>query len=73
MRGALAGDPVVLIADEPTAELDPENRAIVLGLLMAHAAGPNIVVVASDDPEIVAALPRVVELSRGRIIDELVP
>jgi ABC-type sugar transport system ATPase subunit len=40
---------------------------------MAHAAGPNVVVVASDDPEIVAALPRVVELNRGRIIDELVP
>jgi ABC-type lipoprotein export system ATPase subunit len=69
---ALAGDPVVLIADEPTAELDPDNRAIVLGLLMAHAAGPNIVVVASDDPEIVAAFPRVVELNRGRIVNELV-
>lgn len=69
---ALAGDPVVLIADEPTAELDPGNREIVLGLLMAHAAGPNIVVVASDDPEIVGAFPRVVELDRGRIINELV-
>jgi ABC-type sugar transport system ATPase subunit len=70
---ALAGGPAVLIADEPTAELDPENRAIVLGLLMAHAAGPHIVVVASDDPEIVAALPRVVELNRGRIVNELAP
>jgi putative ABC transport system ATP-binding protein len=69
---ALAGDPVVLIADEPTAELDPDNRAIVLGLLMAHAAGPNIVVVASDDPEIVAAFPRVVELDQGRIVGEVV-
>jgi putative ABC transport system ATP-binding protein len=62
----------VLIADEPTAELDPGNREIVLGLLMAHAAGPNIVVVASDDPEIVGAFPRVVELNRGRIINEIV-
>jgi putative ABC transport system ATP-binding protein len=70
---ALAADPVVLIADEPTAELDPENRAIVLGLLMAQAAAPTIVVVASDDPEIVAAFPRVVELDRGRIVNELVP
>ncbi len=64
---ALAGDPVVLIADEPTAELDPENREIVVGLLLAHATTRNIVVVASDDPEIVAAFPRVVELNRGRI------
>jgi ABC-type sugar transport system ATPase subunit len=39
---------------------------------MAHAAGPNIVVVASDDPEIVGAFPRVVELNRGRIINEIV-
>jgi putative ABC transport system ATP-binding protein len=64
---ALAADPVILVADEPTAELDPENRAIVLGLLIAHAAKSNIVVVASDDPEVIAALSQVVELQRGRI------
>jgi ABC-type lipoprotein export system ATPase subunit len=64
---ALAGGPTVLIADEPTAELDPENREIVLGLLLDHAAKSNIVVVASDDPEVVAAFPQVVELDRGRI------
>lgn len=64
---AMAADPVVLVADEPTAELDPENRAIVLDLLIAHAAKSNIVVVASDDPEVIAALPRVVELRQGQI------
>jgi ABC-type lipoprotein export system ATPase subunit len=64
---ALAGDPAVLIADEPTSELDPESREIVLGLLLDHAAKSNIVVVASDDPEVVARFPLVVELNRGRI------
>jgi putative ABC transport system ATP-binding protein len=64
---ALAADPVILVADEPTAELDPENRAIVLDLLIAHAANSNIVVVASDDPEVIAALPHVVELRRGQV------
>jgi ABC-type lipoprotein export system ATPase subunit len=64
---ALAADPVILVADEPTAELDPENRAIVLDLLIAHAAKSNIVVVASDDPEVIAALPHVVELRRGQV------
>jgi putative ABC transport system ATP-binding protein len=64
---ALAGDPEVLIADEPTAELDPENREIVLGLLLAHAAKSNIVVAASDDPEVVARFSRVVDLNQGRV------
>lgn len=52
---------------EPTGELDPENRAVVLGLLLAHAAKSNIVVVASDDPEVLSALPQVVELRRGEV------
>jgi ABC-type lipoprotein export system ATPase subunit len=64
---ALAGDPIVLIADEPTAELDPENREIVLGLLLDHASRSNIVVAASDDPEVIARFSRVVELNNGRI------
>jgi putative ABC transport system ATP-binding protein len=64
---ALAGDPAVLIADEPTSELDPENRQIVLGLLLDHAAKSNIVVVASDDPDVVATFPQVVELDRGQM------
>ena len=64
---ALAGDPAVLIADEPTSELDPANRHNVLELLKALAATARIVVMASDDPGVVGALPRVVELDGGRI------
>ncbi len=64
---ALAGDPRVLVADEPTAELDPENRARALGLLLDHAARGNVLVVASDDPYVVGACARVVHLERGRI------
>ncbi len=64
---ALAGDPALLVADEPTAELDPDNRSGVLALLADRCAGPTIVVVASDDPEVVAMFPRVVSLGDGRI------
>ena len=64
---ALAGDPVVLVADEPTAELDPGNRQRVLSLLAAHGVLGNVVVVASDDPEVLDAFPRTVELSDGRV------
>lgn len=63
---ALAGDPTILVADEPTAELDPDNRAKVLDLLLRHAAAGRIVVVASDDPEVVGVFPSVVTLAQGR-------
>ena len=65
---ALAADPAVLVADEPTAELDPDNRERVLGLLFAHGAKGNVVVVASDDPEVIAACGPVVHLFEGRIV-----
>ena len=65
---ALAGGPAVLVADEPTAELDPDNRARVLGLFEAHARRGNVVVIASDDPEVVAACGRVVTLDRGTVV-----
>jgi ABC-type ATPase involved in cell division len=63
----VAGDPTVVVADEPTAELDPDNRTRILGLLLQLAGSGSIVVVATDDPEVVAAFPRVVRLDRGRL------
>jgi len=66
---ALAGDPAVLVADEPTAELDPENRQRVLDLLLAPAEPPRVVVVASDDAEVVGACRRVVVLGAGRVVE----
>lgn len=64
---ALAVDPTVLVADEPTSELDPGNRERVLRLLTAHARAGRIVVIASDDPEIVGACGHVVTLERGTL------
>ncbi len=49
---ALAGDPDVMVADEPTAELDAGNRARVLNLLVEQARRGSVVLVASDDPEV---------------------
>ncbi len=64
----IAADPAVLVADEPTAELDPDNRARVLGLLTTRARRGRLVIVASDDPEVVGACGRVVVLDRGTIV-----
>ena len=64
---ALALDPTVLIADEPTSELDPGNRERILRLLTARSESGRIVAIASDDPEIIAACGRVVTLERGTL------
>lgn len=64
---ALALDPDILIADEPTTELDPDNRQRILSLLVTFAALPRILVVASDDAEVLGAFPLLLELSEGRV------
>ncbi len=64
---ALAGEPRILVADEPTAELDPENRERVLALLTAPTDPARVVVVASDDPEVITAFPLVIELADGLV------
>ncbi|MEW9531102.1 ABC transporter ATP-binding protein [Microbispora sp. NPDC049125] len=56
---ALALRPRVLLADEPTAEQDRLNRALVLDALMA---APAALVVATHDPEVAGRCDRVVEL-----------
>jgi putative ABC transport system ATP-binding protein len=63
---ALAGRPEVLLADEPTAELDSVNRAAILSLLLDPAAN-RIVLVAANDPEIAEACDQVLRLSNGRM------
>jgi ABC-type lipoprotein export system ATPase subunit len=67
---AIAGDPAVLIADEPTSELDPENRERVLGLLIDQdTRRKRVVVVASDDPEVAKNFERVFVLGDGTVTE----
>jgi putative ABC transport system ATP-binding protein len=62
---ALADSPEIVIADEPTAELDPENRSRVISLLLG--VPHRIVVIASNDPEVSGACTRVLHLRDGRL------
>lgn len=64
---AIALDPTVLIADEPTSELDPGNRERVLALLADLARRGRVVAIASDDPEVVAGCRSIVVLERGTV------
>lgn len=64
---ALAAAPDVLLADEPTAELDADNRERVLDLLTGAARAGAVVVIASHDPDVVARCDRALELDAGRV------
>ncbi|MER5442171.1 ATP-binding cassette domain-containing protein [Streptomyces sp. NPDC002790] len=66
---ALAGDPHVLLLDEPTAGLDPAEVATLTRLLRALAADGTAVLVVEHDLDLVAALADTVHvMAAGRIV-----
>jgi putative ABC transport system ATP-binding protein len=64
---ALANDPRVLLADEPTGELDSGTEAVVLDLLRRAADRGAAVVVASHSAAVANAATRVIRLHDGRV------
>jgi putative ABC transport system ATP-binding protein len=65
---ALVNRPALLLADEPTGNLDSKNGADVMQLFRElHRQGRTIVMV-THNPEIARELPRVVEMSDGHIV-----
>lgn len=66
---ALANDPDLLLADEPTGELDTETGQRILDLF-ADLADDHAVVVASHDDRVSAAADRVLRLRDGRLADD---
>lgn len=65
-RGLVVGAPV-LLADEPTSELDQVNVAVVLEALHREAERGAVVVIATHDPAIVDAADLHVTIDEGRI------
>jgi putative ABC transport system ATP-binding protein len=67
---ALAGDPAILLADEPTGNLDSKNGESVMELLRdLHQQGSTICMV-THDPRFTRYADRAVHLFDGRIVEE---
>ena len=66
---ALANDPPVLLADEPTGEVDAETERTLLELFRDRAAQGSAVVVVTHSEAVAASADRVVRLVDGRIVD----
>lgn len=63
---ALANAPHIMLADEPTAALDPASAAAVMDLLQEHAQRENgILIVASHDPALEPRFDTVIDLRAG--------
>ncbi len=67
---ALAGDPIILLADEPTGNLDSKNGEAVMDLLTSlHAEGATIIMV-THNPDFYHYAQRVIHIMDGKIASE---
>ena len=65
---ALANDPPVVLADEPTGELDEATAERILGLLRERAAAGAAVLVATHSSEVAATADREIRLRDGMVL-----
>jgi putative ABC transport system ATP-binding protein len=67
---ALVGAPSILLADEPTGNLDTRTSAEIMALFDAlHAQGQTVILV-THEPDIAAHCHRVLRVSDGRIVED---
>ncbi len=67
---ALAADPPVLLADEPTANLDTHNKVRIVKLLRKAAENGTTVIMATHDPALAEESDRILRLVDGAIVEE---
>ena len=67
---ALANDPPIIVADEPTGNLDSRNGDAIVALLTENAGADRTVILVTHDMSIAERMPRVVSMADGRIVAE---
>jgi lipoprotein-releasing system ATP-binding protein len=66
---ALANGPIVLLADEPTGNLDPETAARVFGMLREMVRQTRVAaLIATHNLELARSMDRVLRLEQGRVL-----
>jgi putative ABC transport system ATP-binding protein len=67
---ALVGDPQVVLADEPTGNLDSAATAGLVALLRRLNRQGTTLVVVTHDPQVAAAMARQIQLRDGQVVDD---
>jgi ABC-type lipoprotein export system ATPase subunit len=66
---ALVAEPMLLVADEPTGNLDSENSARIMELLSSLQSQKNMtLIVVTHDPEVAAIAARNIKMRDGHIV-----
>ena len=65
---ALVSDPAILLADEPTGNLDSQTGRDILGLFNDLHASGNTIILVTHEPAIAAQCPRAIRLHDGQIV-----
>ena len=68
---ALINEPQIILADEPTGNLDRENGRIVLGLISELHDNGHTIILVTHDPEIARMGNRTLNIIDGRIVSDL--
>jgi putative ABC transport system ATP-binding protein len=69
---ALANDPPIIVADEPTGNLDTETATAVFQLLQSQVSAGKTVIIVTHDQDLAAQVNRTITLMDGRMVNDRV-
>jgi putative ABC transport system ATP-binding protein len=67
---ALVNDPAVLLADEPTGNLDSQTSEEIMGLFGSLNAGGRTIIMVTHDEDVAGHARQIIRLRDGRIVDD---
>ena len=70
MARAIAGEPLLLLADKPTGKLDSKNGEAVMDLLRELHRGGATICMVTHDPRFSRYADRTIHLFDGRVVEE---